>query len=180
MRKADKFLSGETLKYDIGPKLNHIVDRVNRDIKGDGKTIAVNELGNSICIQYIGSRGGGVGGGSSDYSGPFAVVKKDDTTVTVYGYNATAKRYFYNYVDIGIETPIIVAETDKTISSSAWVYLKIAYSSTYTITIETASTFPAQTNTELYIRLASVAVESSKISEIIQYHYGNVNLIGVS
>lgn len=66
MRKAEKFKTGETLRNDIGPKLNRIVDLVNREIKGDQKTIMVSEVGKTISIKAKRSVSGG-GGGNPGY-----------------------------------------------------------------------------------------------------------------
>ena len=79
MRTADRFLTGETLQNDIGPKLNKIVQMVNRKVIGDGRYIAVENTENSIRIKMIKGRGGGApGGGAAPYSGMFVVTDTTD------------------------------------------------------------------------------------------------------
>jgi len=116
------------------------------------------------------------------YSGPFAVIQEVDEdaneSLILSGYNSDKKRYSHNYIDIGIESPIEVAETELELSESGWVFLKITYVFGYQTEIKSAAEFPAQTATELYIRIAYVTFNDDKISEIIQYQYGAINLTG--
>ena len=158
-----RFKSGETLKTDIGPKLNQMVDFMKSlVVNGDKSTIAVKHLpGGSFISCLINPGGGGGGGGSSTYTGPFAVTKKDDTHVTV----ATGT------VVLGTTIESVVT-ADKEVTAMGYIYLDISYSSGYVISIESETFFPAQSNTNLYILLASVIVDDSKISAIIQSQYG--------
>lgn len=81
MRKAERFQSGETLARDIGPKLNLLVDRSNREIRGDGRSIAVNECGNTITISQLGPKGAGGGGGASVFMVKITGLHPDFTTL---------------------------------------------------------------------------------------------------
>ena len=118
---------------------------------------------------------------SNVYSGPFAVGKEisdaDDEILMIHGYNAQQKRYFHNYIDIAQEI-LEVEEQEIELSSEGWVYLKINYDSNYQVEVKTGPDFPAQTDTELYIRIAYVIFADEEIKEIIQYQYGCISLSG--
>jgi len=117
---------------------------------------------------------------ASSYSGPFAVVKKDDTTVTVQGYNFDEGRYFNNEIDIGLGTNIQVAEADISgITTDSVIYVKITYSNgNYTAVLGShISTLPAGTDTEYYERIAFVHCSAGKIADITQCQ-GFVKIIG--
>ncbi len=115
-------------------------------------------------------------GSSYSYEGPFAVIEKDSATVTILGYNASEDRYWRNYVDIGLSTPIELAEQDLTVTATGWVYMVLTQTGgTYNaITVATAATLPAQDNTHEYIRLAHVYVDGGAISHIEPWIYGGV------
>lgn len=119
---------------------------------------------------------------SNAYYGPFAVTKEVDEneneTLILCGYNPDKNRYFNNFIDIGLESALDVPEQEIDLSENGWVYLEIAYDSNYTVEIKNDAEFPAQTDTELYIRIAYVTFKDDKISEIIQYQYGGINLPG--
>jgi hypothetical protein len=112
---------------------------------------------------------------SAEYAGPFAVVKKDDTTVTLQGYNADKDRYCYNPLILGLKT-YDVAERDISVSASAWIYMKITYDgSDYQLAFSAETGFKDQTATEFYIPLAYVKCGGDgKITDIIQLQYGNI------
>lgn len=117
-------------------------------------------------------------GTPSLYSGPFACVAKDDTTVTVLGYNASEGRYFSDYAIFGTSTEE-VPETDvSSITSDCWIYIRVSYSSGYSLVIEGNSTLPTQTATEMFIPLAYVKCADSKISSITQIQYGTIHYPG--
>ncbi len=114
------------------------------------------------------------GGSSGDatYDGPFAVVKKDDTTVTVYGYNLDAGRLFNSYIDLGTDR-IEFTEADVIITASGWVYLDITYSSpNYAASAAFAAAFPSQSTTHQYIDLAYVLFSDGIITSILQTRTG--------
>ncbi len=165
MQFPEKFKSGETLKNDIGPKLNRIVEYVKSlTPHGDKATIAVKQTSGGTYFSTIlrGGRAGGAGS-SGTYSGPFAVTKKTDTSVTVAA----------GSVILGLTTSA-VSEADMTgITSDVYIYLTVTYSSGYSVVLTKGASIPAQSNTSLYIGLAKVETEDSKITTITQYQYGN-------
>jgi hypothetical protein len=64
MQLPEKFKTGETLKSDIGPKLNRIIDCIKSIIPhGDQSTIAVNTIPGGSFFSTLRRGGGGAGGG---------------------------------------------------------------------------------------------------------------------
>lgn len=116
------------------------------------------------------------------YSGPFAVVQSTsddgDEILKLLGYNSEEKRYFHNYIDIGLESRLEVEEQVIGLSMEGWIYLKITYDSAFKVELKKGEDFPVQTNTELYIRIAYVKIKDDKIESITQYQYGGINLFG--
>jgi len=122
MKKVPKFKIGETLKYDIGPKLNRIVDLVNRDIKGDGKTITVNEFGNVISIKTI-NKSGGAPGGSDTYKGYFKVIQTAANKIKIIdGFNIDNANC--GQVSVNKLALAPVTATELTITADAFIYLE--------------------------------------------------------
>jgi hypothetical protein len=64
MQLPEKFKTGETLKSDIGPKLNRIIDCIKSIIPhGDQSTIAVNTTPGGSFFSALRRGGSGAGGG---------------------------------------------------------------------------------------------------------------------
>jgi hypothetical protein len=185
-----KSIKGMRMKPSLPRKVTNDIDQISASVwnqlidclaygldcpKGDNKTIV--RQGDYLHVIRSAS---GVGSTAEDsgYYGPFAIVKKDDSTALMYGYNSSKERYFHNYVNIGLNAPLDVPEQEISISANAWIYLKITYNDGYTIEVKNGSDFPAQTNDSLYMQIAFVSVSDSKISEIIQYQYGSLSLVG--
>lgn len=136
----------------------------------DTEYLTLNGTPNGQLLRYrgpLGGAGGAAGVDSAAYAGPFNVIKKDNTTVTV-GKDA------FNIVFLG-QTDAAMSETDIAVTASGFIGLKITFSgSAYTYVFKHYTTFPAQTATEFYIPLAYVTVASSAISRIEQLQYGNI------
>ena len=163
-----RFKSGETLKTDIGPKLNQMVDFMKSlVVSGDKSTIAVKHLPGGSFISCLINPGGG--GGSSTYTGPFAVTKNTDTSVRVLGYDASDQRYIKNKVYIGTNE-VIVTEQNVTVKASGFVYLDVTPG--YSVSIATAAETPVQEDGHRYIELAYVIVVDSKVLSIEQILHG--------
>lgn len=107
---------------------------------------------------------GGVGSG--DYEGPFNVIQKDDTSVTV-GTDST------NLIILGLVS-YSFTEADLTVSASGYACLKITYSIGYTYALEFSASLPTQTATNFYIPLAYVTVADGAISAIEQLQFGAI------
>jgi hypothetical protein len=121
------------------------------------------------------------GGNDYSYQGPFALTIKDETNITILGYNEDEDRYWSNYIDIGMADPLEVDEQDLEVLVSGWVYLKFTQTDgTYnTPELLIDIILPAQTNTEYYHRLGYVYVDNNgDISEITQFQYGGIYLPG--
>lgn len=114
------------------------------------------------------------------YPGPFKVVQKDDTNITVEGYNVTEDRKWQNYIDIGVASPLELEEQDIEVLVTGWVYLVLTQTANVydPPTIATAVTLPAQDNEHVYIRLAYVTVTDGVISDVLQWWYGGIALPG--
>jgi hypothetical protein len=117
-------------------------------------------------------------GTPSLYSGPFACVSKDDTTVTVQGYNASEGRYFKNYAILGTSQNEVAEADVSGLTSDAYVYLDITYSSGYSIALASAAALPAQSATHCFVPIAFVKCADSKISSITQIQYGTIHYPG--
>ena len=66
MQLPEKFKTGETLKSDIGPKLNRIIDCIKSIIPhGDQSTIAVNTVPGGSFFSALRRGGGAAGGGDT-------------------------------------------------------------------------------------------------------------------
>ena len=66
MQLPEKFKTGETLKSDIGPKLNRIIDCIKSIIPhGDQSTIAVNTIPGGSFFSTLRRGGGAAGGGDT-------------------------------------------------------------------------------------------------------------------
>jgi hypothetical protein len=111
-------------------------------------------------------------GGGDTYEGPFKVVKKDDTTVTIQGYNEEEDRLLNNEIFLGTET-ITFTEQDLAITIQGFVALQITYSSEYSVTAVNVESFE-QDEDNLYIPLAYVKFADSKITSLTQIQYGQV------
>lgn len=165
MRNAERFKSGETLKKDIGPKLNLLVERSNRKIIGDKKTILIKEIGNCICISSNARGGGGNGGSTADYAGPFA-VSADSGVITI-----TAGTIVHTE-NIDFE------EAELTPYASGFVYLDLSYSgSAYVAQIKTAAEMPAFSDSYWYFKLAEFTLDGS-ITFVWTWQAGDIHVSG--
>jgi hypothetical protein len=180
MQKCEKFKVGETLKSDIGRKLNMMVDRINRDIKGDGKSIIVTEFGNAITISAVrrGGGGGGGGGGSSAYDGYFKVVKASDTTVSVIDGAAPASSTC-GYYEHGIQRVAVTKPSAITVSATGFIYVTITYTTVYVFTFAFGTTLPASANGSIVRKIADVTFADGKITAITQAQQGILITAGV-
>lgn len=120
----------------------------------------------------------GTGGGSSAYSGPFAVKKLSDTSVEVLGYNLTDNQYWNNYIIVGLIRIELADGASATVTASGYIYVGITYVGMfagYVATLAHASILPAQDDTHIYVPLAYVVVTDSKIASITQLQYGIIH-----
>lgn len=92
--------------------------------RGDGKTI-LNE--SSGTLRALRQPGGGTDGGASAYAGPFAVVKKDDTTVTVLAKDRTNGKYEQNLIECGDYRDEITEPVDITIGTLGLYYIYLHF-----------------------------------------------------
>ena len=172
--------TGDDLRHK-GAWLNAVKREVQRlgRITGDGCNILVADGAGGLQIKFQPSPQNSLPQ-NSKYSGPFAVVQKDSTTVTILGYHADEGRNWKNYIDVGLDAPLELAEQDVTISAAGWVYLALtqtagAYN---TPTAAFAATLPTQDNTHFYKRLAFVEFDSGAITNITQWVYGGIDYPG--
>jgi len=170
MRRADKFSPGETLARDIGPKLNHMVDLINRDIKGDSRTVRVQELGNTITVSAIRQPGGGGGGGGAQSTPFFWAATAHATAGTV----AIAAGRMIN----GTAAAEVNATTHAvgTANGVYYLYIQIWYNAAWKSSFASSTTYPTQavindggTDYPCYRRLiAKVTIAANVVSEIAQ------------
>lgn len=136
-----------------------------------------NEVKNLIVqhsLNIVGSRRRSRSGGWSRptpqhvYDGPFAVSKKDDTTVTVAAGSVIA----------GI-TETEVPESDVSVSSTGVLYLELTYDGGYSAELKTAVEMPALSAENYTEMIAEITVEDSKIKSISQmWEAGDIKVIG--
>ncbi len=129
MQKIEKFRKGETLKYDIGPKLNLMVERLNREFRGDGRTIMVTEFGNVISIRSIGGSAPAPGGGVDTYNGYFKVIQSDTNKIKLIdGFDEDSLTCGLVQVN---QFMVEVVSAELTITGDAWIYLECALTGTF-------------------------------------------------
>jgi len=154
--------------------VNRSLERIY-PLEGRGIVLERTAAGTRIHATGTGGSSGGSSGGSTEYNGPFAVVKKTDTSVTVYGYNVTApaNRQFRAYAILGLISREFTESEVSSITSTGWVYLEI--SSGYAVSAKFATSLPPQDNTHIYHPIAHIVCADSKISSITQLQYGCVH-----
>jgi len=113
-------------------------------------------------------------GGSSTYSGPFAVAKLTDTSVEVLGYSVADSQYWNNYIINGLyRIELADGASVTSITSSGYLYASITWGGvTYACTLVHATTLPPQDATHIYVPLAYIVCADSKISTIQQIRQG--------
>jgi len=106
---------------------------------------------------------------------PFkTAISSDGAGVAVLGYNADKKRYFRNYVTLGM-TRLEVAETSfSSISADAWIYLSISYGTEYKAELKSAASLPEQSSSAYIVPIAFVRAENGKPAGVVQAQYGPV------
>jgi len=171
MRLPELFKAGETLKSDIGPKLNTLVHFVRSLVPhGDSRTIMVRHTDNGTFFS-ANARGGGPGGGKADeYTGAFAVSQKEgsDTVVTVKAGNVIE----------GIEKTS-VPETDVTISATSYLYLKLTYDGSYVAKLKAEAEMPDLSADYWTKEIAHIEFEDAKIKSITQlWKSGDMEVTG--
>lgn len=112
------------------------------------------------------------------YEGPFKVINKDASTVTIKAYDGS-QYYAHNYIIAGLSRIESTSDVDVTITATGSVYAKIVYSAgSYVVTYHNAASLPAQADGEYYVELAAVDFTDSKASVKQQIQYGNINISG--
>lgn len=183
------------------------------DIRGDMKTVFVKatDQGKMISakpISDVQSANASGGGDSGGYDGPFRVIKKNENTLTLLGFNKDNEKSWGNLMDIGAysnldytglfevpETDIEI-DLDSQTGAGGWVYLDIYVETTgteigqivsnYQCDVMYAKDFPAQTAEHYYHRLAYVKINvivdqdgrHVSIEDVIQWQYGGIVLPG--
>jgi hypothetical protein len=139
--------------------------RVDRTIGRDTLSLAPGARRSHPAQEFISS--------SSGYVGPFAVVIKDPTTITIQGYNVDKGRFFRNYIILATNAYLEVNEQNISgISSNACLYVDITYSPGYAAAVTFASSLPAQASDHYYIPIAFINASGGLITDIIQIQYG--------
>jgi hypothetical protein len=143
-----------------------------------GKNIKLEKTPSGCRIHLMAENTAASSGNS--YKGPFRVIKKDSTSITLYGRNYSGKRMIPNLVYIGAykrEVP----EQHLEVLSSGYICLKLTYPreiEVYTLTLERFDSIPEPTRYEYVVPIAYVTVAASKIKEIVQIHYGQIYASG--
>ena len=178
LMKPDRPISGQSIPRGWHAQLWDWINSL--EVYGDKSTVFTNKTSQGINIsgkpfkQEIKSNA--VGGGSSLYSGPFAVGKLTDTSVEVLGYSATDSQYWNNYIIAGLSRIEVADGASVAVTASGYVYIGITWNgSIYVATIAHAEALPAQDNAHIYIPLAYVVVTESKISSITQIQFGIIH-----
>lgn len=105
---------------------------------------------------------------SASYNGPFKVVKTDEGSFRINGYNAEKKRFFRNYAILGLGTYEVPESILDNIGSESWIYLEITYSENqYVFEFKSAYLIPTQTNERYIVPIAYV-----KNGAVIQILHG--------
>ena len=109
---------------------------------------------------------------ADDYS--FKTEIKSDGSILVHGYNEDAKRYFKNFVTLGLTRLEVAEKSFESIASDSWIYLEITHSGSYMAELKSDTNFPDQTATKYVIPIAFVKTKDGKPSEVCQMQYGPV------
>jgi len=161
----------------IAAPFNALVEAVEKLQHMRGSNIAITYPGGVPNFEYVGVKGGGTSSAQSSYTGPWAVVRKDDTTATVKaqgdGYPCVSR------VVAGLITTVHSTDADVTITVDGEVYLHVTVSgTTYTLAFANAATLPAQTAGNYYVSLARVEFADSKIGTITQIKTSDIEIVG--
>ena len=117
-------------------------------------------------------------GGGDSYQGPFKVVKKNDTNVTIMGYDVSKEQFIHNYIIAGLSRFEDTGDTDKGVSGNGVIYAKITHSGSYAVEYLFATSLPAQTNGNVYVSLADIRFSSGKITKVTQIQFGEIHIAG--
>lgn len=122
------------------------------------------------------SRGGSV---ASDYNGPWAIIQKDATTVTVKAQDLANGYLCKSLVIAGLTTQEHATDADVTISASGVIYADITQSAgVYSIAFGNAASLPSQTSTHYFVPLAWVLFENGTIAQLVQDRHQSIEVTG--
>jgi len=117
-------------------------------------------------------RGGGL---ASDYTGPWACVQKDSTTVTIKAHDIEGGYICKSLVIAGLTTTEHASDEDLTILVSGVVYAHVTESAgVYSVVFGNAATLPAQTSGHFYAPLAYVTFADGTITGLAQAQHGQI------
>ena len=106
---------------------------------------------------------------------PFKCEIQADGSALVKGWNETAKRYFRNYVTLGLTRLEIAEKTFSAISADSWIYLEASVSGgSYSAELKSATTLPAGENGKYIVAIAFVKTKDGKASEAFQMQHGPI------
>lgn len=115
--------------------------------------------------------------GGESYYGPFSIVQKNDTTVTVKAKDG-ADYFADNLIVMGLETGNVASDTDITISVSGSIYIKVTYYGGVQYAFGNASSLPNQVNGQVYIELYSVEFADGAIQSLNRSRGGHIHIAG--
>lgn len=152
----------------------YIIGLITNSKPLQGPGILVSKKPNGYLIETDRAAGAG---GAGTYSGPFAVIKKNDTTITIKAYDGV-DYLGRNRIVAGLESAIVSADTDVTITTSGPVYVKITYSSGIVYNFYNAASLPGQVNGEVYKTIAEVLFVGGKITQRTQVQRDEIHVAG--
>lgn len=194
MRTPERFKTGETLKKDIGWKLNLLVDFVKSLVPhGDSSTVFVKHTGNGSFFSAKRGGGGGGGGAGEVYDGYFKITNTS-TDEEPYKLTVSFGRVQINDIQFEInEADIVLSEADFPAEEEAegypatFIYLDFDYDASTGIAsnptveyTESDGAFPQDDADSIMILLAiakwTPADEENpaRITDIIQQNYGMI------
>ena len=153
-------------------------------LKGDDRTINAVRKADALPRNEKNSLPGNSrppskGGGDTAYNGPFQVVKKNSTTVTIVGYDVSKEQFIPNNIYIGLDTIELLLDQDVQITDNGVVYADISYNGTvYIVAYLFASILPDQIVGHAYETLANIRFSDSKITSIVQIKRDEIHVAG--
>lgn len=145
-----------------------------RLLSGDGYAIENSGFGKRLMIEFPAVE---PLENDSSYSGPFAVVKLNNTQVQLLSYNPAEGRLVRNTAILGMETLEVPGWT-VSVAAASYIILRIQGGTSYVFWVFASDSVPEQTTANAYLPLAYVSWAGGRITNVQQLHYGIVAQLG--
>ena len=145
-----------------------------RLLAGDGYAVENSGFGKRLMIDFPAIE---PMENDSSYSGPFAVVKLNNTQARLLSYSPDEGRLVRNTVILGLQTLEVPGWT-VSVASTSYIILRVQGGASYQFWVFASDNIPAQTTADAYLPLAHVTWAGGRIAKVQQLHYGIVAQLG--